>query len=66
MVRSVISMPMLRQIEADEDGAPSVLIQINVNYAQGRTAAKQRVKDLVPAAIRDTGGMWVGTPKVLP
>ncbi|HWF48577.1 MAG TPA: S8 family peptidase [Bryobacteraceae bacterium] len=51
MVRSVISLPMLSRIEADEDMLQNVLIEVNVNYALGRPQAKERVKQLVGSAI---------------
>ncbi|HEX4229633.1 MAG TPA: S8 family peptidase [Bryobacteraceae bacterium] len=56
MVRSVISLPMLSKIEADEDVLQSVLIEVNVNSAHGRKEAKERVKGLVRSAIEGSGG----------
>ncbi|MDQ1469833.1 MAG: serine protease AprX [Bryobacterales bacterium] len=55
LLRSVISVPMLRQIEADDSEPQAVLIEININYAGGRTAAKQRIIDLVARAIAEAG-----------
>jgi subtilisin family serine protease len=56
LVRSVISVPMLDQIESDEDALQSVLIEVNVAYASGRTGAKTRVMKLTSEAIENTGG----------
>lgn len=55
LVRSVISVPMLNKIEADEDGLQGVLIEVNVNYALGRPKAKERVKELVRIATETAG-----------
>jgi hypothetical protein len=55
MVRSVISVPMLARLEADEGAPHSVLIEMNVNYALGRAKAKERVKELVTKAIEQSG-----------
>jgi subtilisin family serine protease len=56
MVRTVISMPMLQRIEADEDELQNVLIEVNVSYAAGRAAAKQRAMERLKAAISDVAG----------
>ena len=56
LVRSVIAIPMLRQLEADGDTAQSVMIEVNVNYLEGRAIAKQRVQERVQQAINDTDG----------
>ena len=56
LVRGVIAIPMLRQLEADGDTAQDVMIEVNVNFAQGRTIAKQRVRERVQQAISETGG----------
>jgi subtilisin family serine protease len=53
LIRSVISVPMLGLIEADESELQSVLIEINVNFAGGRAAAKQRIMGLVEKAIAE-------------
>lgn len=53
MIRSVISIPMLNQIEANEDGLQSVLIEVNANYALGRPKAKERVSDLISNLIKE-------------
>jgi serine protease AprX len=55
LIRSVISVPMLRQIEADDQELESVLIEINVNFALGREKARQRIVDLVSKAIAEAG-----------
>ena len=55
MVRTVISVPMLNAIETDETSLQSVMIEINVNYAAGRTEAKSRAASLAEQAIRDIG-----------
>ena len=46
LVRTVISVPMLDEIEADENKVQSVLIELNINYFGGRPNAKARVKDI--------------------
>jgi serine protease AprX len=55
MVRTVISVPMLNAIETDENCVQSVMIEINVNYAKGRSEAKKRVIDLITDAIQSVG-----------
>jgi len=58
MVRSVISMPMLERMESDEETPTpqNVMIEVNINYANGRKAAKDRVAERVDRAITETGG----------
>jgi subtilisin family serine protease len=55
LVRTVISVPMLNAIEADEGCLQTVMIEININYAGGRDAAKKRVSDLARQAIQYVG-----------
>jgi len=55
MVRTVISVPMLNAIETDENCVQGVMIEINVNYAEGRAKAKTRVKELIDMAIQSVG-----------
>lgn len=57
LVRTVISVPMLEEIEADEDKLQSVLIELNVNYSGGRPQAKERVRNLISTAITITAIM---------
>jgi serine protease AprX len=56
LVRTVISVPMLDRIDADEDALQSVLIEVNANYEKGRAEAKNQVKTLVQQAISETVG----------
>ncbi len=56
LVRTVISVPMLRQIEKDEDELQSVLIEVNVNHAGGRSRAKQQIQQLVGRVTGVTEG----------
>jgi serine protease AprX len=56
MVRSVVAVPMLQRIEADADAIQSVLIEVNVTYAEGRSKAKDVVNQRVLKAIGDAGG----------
>src|SRR6267378_509097 len=51
LVRTVISIPMLNDIQADENMVQSVMIEINVNYPKGRSEAKKRVVELIINAI---------------
>ena len=46
MIRSVISVPMLRRIEADENSLQSVMIEVNANYHRP-PGAKARVMELM-------------------
>jgi serine protease AprX len=55
LIRSVISVPMLRQIDADDADLQGVMIEINANYPQGKAAARQRILDLTNQAIADAG-----------
>ena len=57
MVRTVISVPMLNAIETDENCVQSVMIEINVNYAEGRAKAKESVKKLIAEAIQGVGNL---------
>jgi subtilisin family serine protease len=57
MVRSVISVPMLRQMEADEKTAQSVMIEVNTNYSQGRSAAKEHIAERIQQAIAEAKGL---------
>jgi serine protease AprX len=57
LVRTVISVPMLNAIEADENCVQSVMIEINVNYARGRSEAKTRVKNLIAAATQSVDNL---------
>jgi serine protease AprX len=60
LVRTVISVPMLNAIEADENSLQSVMIEVNVNYAKGRGDAKLQVINLALQAIRETGNFDQG------
>src|SRR5271165_1800589 len=53
MIRTVISVPMLDKIDADEDKVQSVLVELNINYSGGRPQAKDRVAKLIEDAIKD-------------
>ena len=55
LVRTVISVPMLNAIENDENSLQSVMIEVNINYAEGRAEAKSRVVGLAQRAIREVG-----------
>ena len=55
LIRSVISVPMLRRIEADENSLQSVMIEVNANYTSGRPGAKARVIELLKSAIAKDG-----------
>jgi subtilisin family serine protease len=55
MLRSVISVPMLRRMEEDDNELQSVMIEVNVNYAGGRPGAKNQVKKMVLEAITALG-----------
>jgi subtilisin family serine protease len=56
MIRSVISVPLLNRIDADADMTQHVMIEVNFTYSQGRTAAKQAVRDKVVEAVKQTDG----------
>lgn len=56
MIRTVISVPMLDKIDADEDKVQSVLVELNINYSGGRPQAKDRVAKLIEDAIKDCKG----------
>ena len=55
LIRSVISVPMLRRIEADENSLQSVMIEVNANYPSGRPGAKARVMELINQTIPKDG-----------
>lgn len=54
LIRSVISIPMLEEIDNDEDALRSVLIEVNANYGLGRPKAKERVRELIQQVIGPT------------
>jgi serine protease AprX len=55
LIRSVISVPMLRRIEADENSLLSVMIEVNANYTSGRPGAKARVMKLIEETVPKDG-----------
>jgi serine protease AprX len=60
LIKTVISIPMLRQMEADEISLHSVMIEINVNYVEGRPAAMEKVQELVGKARQEAGDTDLG------
>lgn len=51
LIRTVISVPMLKRIEADEEGIQGVLIELNVKYCRGLSQAKIRVAELIDQSM---------------
>jgi len=55
LVRSVIALPLLDEIEAAEERVHSVLIELNTSYVLGQAKAKQHVLELIDLAISSDG-----------
>ena len=53
LIRSVISVPLLRALEGDEDGTYDVQIEVNSNCADGRLKARSRMLTLIDKAIHE-------------
>ena len=51
LVKTVIAMPLLAQIEADESQLHSVIIDVNIQHAEGRDAARSKIFTLIDEAI---------------
>ncbi len=52
--RTVIAIPLLRDIKADRYGVHDVIIDLNLSYAGGREAARSRVEELLGKAVATT------------
>src|SRR5215475_9416583 len=53
--RSVIAIPLLEQIREDENKIRSVIIDLNLDYPNGRDAAKDWVVNAIEAAKANIG-----------
>src|SRR5437870_3845329 len=59
--RTVIARPLLDELNAKGDDAiVHVIIDLNLNFPGGRDRARERVRDLVSAAMAATGGRQPG------
>jgi serine protease AprX len=56
LIRTVISVPTLENIEADENEVQSVMIEVNINCVDGRAQAKERITREILTAITRAGG----------
>jgi serine protease AprX len=54
LIRTVISVPLLRKLKSDEEGVYDVQIEVNFNCADGRPKAKSRMLELIKDAIKGT------------
>lgn len=55
LIKSVIAMPLLDQINADPAAVRYVIIDLNSRHAAGRHKAKNDALDLIQKAIQDAG-----------
>src|SRR5438094_746846 len=59
--RTVIARPLLDELAAKgDDVIVNVIIDLNLNFPGGRNRARERVRDLVSAAMAATGGRRQG------
>src|SRR5881394_3146219 len=59
--RTVIALPLLDELAAKgDDEIVNVIIDLNLNFPGGRSRARERVRDLVSAAMAATGGRRKG------
>lgn len=56
LIRTVISIPMLRKIEADPEMNHDVQIEINTKCVDGQQSAKNRLRELIRNAIGNAAG----------
>ncbi len=59
--RTVIARPLLDELaEKGDEAIVNVIIDLNLNFPGGRSRARERVRDLVSAAMAATGGRQKG------
>jgi serine protease AprX len=63
LIQSVISVPMLHEIESDEDGVLSILIEVDFTSSLGRAGARARVAELVARVVGDSSFLGVNVWK---
>src|SRR2546425_12951599 len=59
LIRTVISVPLLRKIEVDPSGLEYVIIDLNLRYKEGRDQAKDKILQLIDQAIQGAGDAGV-------
>jgi serine protease AprX len=59
LIQSVISVPMLREIETDEDAVLSILIEVDFTSSLGRDGARARIISLVTELAGTNMGLGV-------
>ncbi|MGZ4989000.1 MAG: S8 family peptidase, partial [Limisphaerales bacterium] len=55
LVKTVIAVPLLKEIEADPDALRYVIIDSNVRYTEGRHRAKDLILQFIEDAIKAAG-----------
>src|SRR5579871_2448356 len=55
LIKSVIAIPLLKDIEADPAAVRYVILDLNFRHAEGRRQAKTEALDLIEKAIQDAG-----------
>ena len=61
LAKSVVTEPLLSKIKADPDGLHEIIIELNLDYTGGRSAARQRINDWVGAALG--AGEFIAPPE---
>lgn len=53
LVKSVIAIPLLRQIAENPDASRAVIVDVNLRYARGRDEARREIVELIRSAAGD-------------
>lgn len=55
LIKTVIAVPLMHDIDQDENALRAVIIDVNIRYRQGRKGAKEWVSDWVGKAVQEYG-----------
>ena len=55
LVKTIIAMPLLRDIETDESKPLFVIIDVNIRFAKGRDAAQEHIFEMIQEAVAEKG-----------
>src|SRR5579862_5193576 len=59
LVKTVIAIPLLRDIQKDDSQLLDVIIDVNIRYAGGREAAQNEIFKKIESAIKGAGDQVV-------
>jgi serine protease AprX len=59
LIKTVIAVPLMKDIDEDENSARAVIIDVNIRYRHGRKGAKEWVSDWVNKALEQYGDVHV-------